>query len=573
MSPQRSSAHRSDIPSVKCTFSRLASGIYKLNEDILRSIFLLNAEPTNEVEDANILTGPLTTTRYSSQVCGYWRQLILQWPYLWGRLIDLQDLQQKTDSWRNEVLRRSGDSLLCVKVNEGVFTEGSVRFIGLLLKEHWHRLQKIDIAINTDSVALIGEDPWDSLKQPAPYLETFTVSFMDRNATPSNLLSSDLVLFSGQAPSLREFFTRGVAMNFPAPWLSQLHRFSLSSPITDINELLNAMKEMSDVEYVSLRTGLGNIHPKGPSPNLPHITLPRLKELIVANDIGTCLTLVECIAPPPGSILSSLAIDAFQYDLTTEMWEQLLPSISNYFQNCFSSHQARRLSVNVSVLSLYFRCFNHLDDIEEPKPYVSIDIWCPDLLRPTIIPGVLAVFSAHNFSNVTCLQLIGNPSVIDPTDPHVLKFITALTSLTTLRTQTTMLQRLTEIPESTPVAFPTLRTVHLEQQPPSHGAAQSMSFNEVKSFLEWRIDRGHPIHEFRLVDDYWFTKSSEDEKIFGFLEKLPNFKVTLMFWPELREYVCGEGPIAEYGSGWLLKKIVRDRAQWTRERLQLELED
>ena len=551
MSTQLSPARRSDICSVQGTSSGLPS-IYKLNEDILRSIFLLNAEPANEVdhEDVTILTSPLTTIRHSSQVCGYWRRLILQWPFLWGTLIYLQDLQQKTDFWRNEVLRRSGDSLLCIKVNggSGTFTEGCVRFIGSLLKEHWHRVRNIDIAINEDSMPSIGEIPWDSVQQPALHLETFIVSFMDRNTTPSNLLSPDLVLFSGQAPSLREFFSRGVAMNFPAPWLSHLRRFSLSSPITDLTEFLNAMKEMNYVEYLSLRTGLGNIHPKGPSPNLPHITLPRLKELIVANDIGTCLTLVECIAPPSGSVLSSLAIDAFQCSLTTKIWQQLLPSISNYFQNYFNSRQARQLSVNVSKFALYFRCFKHLDDIEESKPYVTIGIWSPDFLQPIIIPDVLSIFSTHNFSNVTSLQLIGNPSAFDPTNPHIIRFIASLPSLTILRSRTIMLQRLTELPEDAPFAFPALRTVHLEQ-PGSYRVTPSTAFNDVKSFLEWRTDRGHPIHEFRLADDYWFKKSSEDEKTFGFLEKLSNFKVTLMFWPELREYVCGQGPTKEFGTG------------------------
>ena len=387
-------------------------------------------------------------------------------------------------------------------------------------------------------MALIGEDTWDSIQQTALYLETFFVSFMDRNTTPRNLLSSGLTLFSGQAPSLREFFSRGVALNFPAPWLSHLRRFSLSSPVVDLTEFLNALKEMFCVEYLSLRTGLGNIHPKGPSPNLPHITLPRLKELIVANDIGTCLTLVECIAPPPGSVLSSLAIDAFQYDLTTKIWQKLLPSISNYFQNYFNSRQSRQLSVNVSDISLHFRCFTHQGDIEEFKPYVTIGIWCPDLLQPTIIPDVLAVFSAHNFPNVTSLHLVGNPSAIDPTNADIIRFIASLASLTTLRTQATMLQRLTELPEDAPFAFSTLRTVHLEQ-PENYGVTPLMSFNDVTSFLEWRRDRGHPIYDFRLVDEYWFTERSEDEKTFRFLEKLSNFKVTLMFWPELREYGCG----------------------------------
>ena len=547
MSTRLSPTQRSDILPVQPTSSILPSPIYRLNEDILRSIFLVNVEAAVwEFEGNKVVSSPLTTTRHSSQVCGYWRRLILQWPFLWGRLIDLQDLQQNTDFWRNEVLKRSGDSLLCITANDGLetFTVGSVRFIFLLLKEHWHRVQKIDIAIHTNSMVSIAEDPWDSMQQPALYLETFIVSFMDRNITPSSLLSSDLRLFSGQAPSLREFFSRGVAMNFPAPWLSHLRRFSLSSPITDLTGFLNAMKEMSYLEYLSLRTGLGNIRPNGPSPILPHIILPRLKEFIVANDIGTCLTLVECIAPPRGSVLSSLTIDAFQYDLTIKIWQQLLPSISNYFQHYFNSNQVRQLSLDVSNVALHFRCYNHPDDIEESKPCVSIDIWCPDLLQPTIIPDLLAVFSTR-IPNVISLQLTGAPGAFDPTDAHIMKFIASLSSLTVLRTPAPMLQRLIKTRADAPLPFPALRTVHLQQPDRS----PSMSFDDVKSFLEWRIDSGHPIHEFRLLDDYWFTKSSNDEKTFGFLEKLSDFKVTLLFWPELREYVCGNGPTEEYGTG------------------------
>jgi len=545
MSTHLSTASESDAGFVGAP--RLESGIYKLNEDILRSIFLINTDPDNEV---NVTASALTTTRYSSQVCGYWRGLILQWPFLWGRLIDLHDLQQKTDFWRDEVLRRSGDSLLCVRANDVLngFTEGGTKFIGLLLRSHWHRMQKIDVEIYTNSVVSIGEDPWYSMQQPAPYLDTFVVSFSG-SITPCNLLSPDLILFSGQAPSIREFFSRGVVLNFPAPWLSNLRRFSLSSPVTDLNQFLNAIKDMTHVEYLSLRTGLGNILPGGPSPSLPHIILPRLKEMTVANDIGTCLALVECIAPPPGSMLSSLTIDSFQYDLTTNIWDQVFPSFSNYFQNYFNSCQAQQLSLNVSNVTLYFRCYNHLNDIDESTPYVKIDIWCPDGgLQPAVIPDVLSIFSAHNFSSVTSLRLIGTPSAFDPTNSQIIRFIASLSSLTILRAPVTMLQKLTDSPEDTPLAFPVLRTVHLEH-PGDYVTTSSMTFSDVKSFLEWRIDKGQPIHEFRLVDDYWFTKSVEDEKTFEFLEKMSNLKVTLLFWPELREYICGEGPTEERGTG------------------------
>jgi hypothetical protein len=318
------------------------------------------------------------------------------------------------------------------------------------------------------------------------------------------------------------------------------------------------MRDMIHVEYLSLRTGLGNILPEGPSPGLPHVILPRLKEMTVANDIGTCLALVECITPPPGSVLSSLTINSSQSDLTTKIWDQLFPSFSNYFQNYFDSRQAKQLFLNVSNMMLYFQCFNHLNDIDESKPYTQINIWCPGGgLQLAVIPDFLSIFSVHNFSNVTSLHLIGSPSAFDPTNPRIIRFISSFSFLTVLRGPISMLQRLTDIPDEAPLAFPALQAVHLEH-PDNYEAGPLMSFNDVKSFIASRIEKGHPIHEFRLVDDYWFTKSVEDEKTFEFLEKISNFKVTLMFWPELREYICGKGPTEEHGTGMLIRTYLNN---------------
>ncbi|KDR66056.1 hypothetical protein GALMADRAFT_273768, partial [Galerina marginata CBS 339.88] len=84
------------------------SPITMLHFDILREIFLFNA---------NIFTKRkcIETTRLSSQVCHSWRSLILKSPTIWGRLLELSELELSTDRWREEVLRRSGNSLLWVR--------------------------------------------------------------------------------------------------------------------------------------------------------------------------------------------------------------------------------------------------------------------------------------------------------------------------------------------------------------------------------------------------------------------------------------------------------------------------
>ncbi|KDR84473.1 hypothetical protein GALMADRAFT_237349 [Galerina marginata CBS 339.88] len=51
----------------------------------------------------------LKDTRRTSQVCHRWRQILLEYPLVWGRLIDLNALCKVTvkEEWGNEVLRRS----------------------------------------------------------------------------------------------------------------------------------------------------------------------------------------------------------------------------------------------------------------------------------------------------------------------------------------------------------------------------------------------------------------------------------------------------------------------------------
>ena len=126
-----------------------------------------------------------------------------------------------------------------------------------------------------------------------------------------------------------------------------------------------------------------------------------------------------------------------------------------------------------------------------------------------------------------------------------MRFIASLSSVTTLDASAKMLPRLTKVRGDAPLPFPALRTVQLTR--PNMG--KPMLFDDVKSFLEWRINRGYPIHELHLLYDRWVRKSSEREENFEFLERLSNFKLTMRFWSKCEEYVCGKGPTEEYGTG------------------------
>ena len=113
--------------------------IAKLDRDVLWQIFALNAvieELPEGVYTYNDLLrrSPLTTARHTSQVCASWGQLIIGSPSLWGSILDLEFLNQKSDTWRKEVLLRTGNSEL--SISGDIFhhdDDGIAEFFELLL--------------------------------------------------------------------------------------------------------------------------------------------------------------------------------------------------------------------------------------------------------------------------------------------------------------------------------------------------------------------------------------------------------------------------------------------------------
>ncbi|KIM34926.1 hypothetical protein M413DRAFT_32909 [Hebeloma cylindrosporum] len=177
--------------------------IAKLNRDLLWQIFALNADiaagaPANTHSDYLFNLSPLTITRHSSQVCASWRQLILGSPSLWGNMIDLESLQQKSDTWRNEVLLRTGNSELSIKGN--VMAETSEFFVSLF-KNHWTRIKRIQVLFCMHAEE--WPDAWNALGCPAPSLRLCSIHF--GYGLPRIYSSPGFSLFANHAPLLTSF--------------------------------------------------------------------------------------------------------------------------------------------------------------------------------------------------------------------------------------------------------------------------------------------------------------------------------------------------------------------------------
>ncbi|KDR65684.1 hypothetical protein GALMADRAFT_1248600 [Galerina marginata CBS 339.88] len=219
--------------------SQTNSPITTLHHDIHREIFLSNANIFAEKKC-------LETTRLSSQVCHTWRSHILNSPTIWGRLLELSALERCTEQWREEVLRRSGDSLLWIYGHaSGSFTYPRIgtKFFYRILNTYWERIEHLSM---TTMDLPIDEELWQPLLRPAPFLQSFSVVPLGlrrvvNHFPASNFNTPSSPLFSDHAPVLRKFCTNGFAFSLTSPWLADLCNLHLFHPVS-VSEILNALR-------------------------------------------------------------------------------------------------------------------------------------------------------------------------------------------------------------------------------------------------------------------------------------------------------------------------------------------
>lgn len=210
------------------------SHIYLLNKDILSAIFMLNTIRSPETA--------LYATLHASQVCREWRNILLDSPTIWGRLLDLDSLQWGTKRWRREVLRRSGPStslwIFASSLDQRRRSATKVKaFLFSILEDHWERVERLVISMD---VTKIHPSHWRAIYTPAPRLQVFDVKFYGIDS--KNLPSLD-PLFNDVAPLLHTFCVQDIKFRCQAPWLSVLRSLHINSSLT-IADLLKALGMM-----------------------------------------------------------------------------------------------------------------------------------------------------------------------------------------------------------------------------------------------------------------------------------------------------------------------------------------
>ncbi|KIM49817.1 hypothetical protein M413DRAFT_21951, partial [Hebeloma cylindrosporum] len=476
-----------------------APQIAKLNHDLLWRIFSLNADidagPQGNIiishNDDLFRLSPLTTARHTSQVCASWRQLIVGSPSLWGNMIDLESLQQKSDTWRNEVLLRTGNSKLSIKGNVTLDASAATEFLVSLLKTHWTRINRIQVGIYIIAQDLPG-DAWDPLGCPAPSLRSCSIHF--GYDLPDVYSSPGFSLFANHAPLLTSFQQHRIPMNFGAPWLANLTSLTLNS-VTTLGILLDACSRMQSIQNLNLTFGTA-----GPSIDgqLHSVNMPLLTSLDISCPLDVSLAFLDHITPAPGCYLHLFSTVSSHEDMTpaevVSAQRITMKFAKNYFSHRISTSFFLQISPRIISTGDIPPKIGLMANLDPRFKGFTIDVYDLTRLPTSLFALCFGTFVPAHFSRVKKLTLA---SMEIPPTVHTLEplFANWFTTMATLETLKLTADSLAFIDSLAGAHFPHLKTV--EWLPSSSKSPNRTSL--IMNFLATRRKMGMPIETLDLT--------------------------------------------------------------------------
>ncbi|KAF8904704.1 hypothetical protein CPB84DRAFT_1772625 [Gymnopilus junonius] len=453
-------------------------GILQLHEDILTEIFLWNA---------NIFTAKncVVTTRSASQVCQSWRSILLCSSSVWGRLMDLDTLNQKSNAWRQEILSRSGQSLLWIVGSKPSTTSQSFLFDSLL-SLHWERIEHLQI--RNIMKYYLSSKAWDNLRRPAPNLRSCSLEWY--SGADQLFSESSAPLFADYAPLLCHFSVSHVKLDLNSAWFSNLRHLDFRFQLTTA-DVLQTLQSMVHLEFLGISGDGEELLDDDRPSQLPTVVLPNLTELrLNHSSVNICSALLGHIRPADNCRLSfetSLDPKPHQSDL-----DQLSNSLSSLFR-CYLHSQAHSIP-QIHLMLLDSHCiFECSPDIAKPwhvehsSPKFKMCFYAWSHPIWTILP----MLSTFDLSAIQKLHLMVNTQTnVFPSQKvlHFMSFFSRFSSVTHIELQEVELHAiypLSILADRQPI-FPRLQTLHLD-------TFNTLDHHHLLDFLRFRRDIGQPI--------------------------------------------------------------------------------
>ncbi|KJA24800.1 hypothetical protein HYPSUDRAFT_200349 [Hypholoma sublateritium FD-334 SS-4] len=470
----------------------LSSPIYTINDDILLYIFTFNADMFSD-------DNALPTTRMTSQVCRHWRDLMLESPSLWAKLIDLDHMSiSRTREWLEELFQRSGDAPLWIRAKSATTcTTPRVRralysrpFFRDLISKNWHRIQKLIFSTHSGFWF-----PRSTMCLPAPQLEHCEASVHSQQGVAP--ISNSNPLFANHAPMLRSIYLKCLLVNRQAPWLGHLHSIVLDESY-NVPNALAILSAAGSLQRLKIKNNIYD-YPDVTASTFPIASLPHLKSLEYnGGNVPVIAELLDHIEIP---VNCSLCIQITGcYDTTLANFR--IPSIINIF----TRHAECALQTHIfdDIVFNYQRksCISFACRATRPVP-CSLRISLP--LFDDADSNVLEIFSKRliqlDLTSVKTLTFTADHQF----PPWFGEFFSGLQSVETMHTDLQTLSHMARLqtkyasntPKKPSILFPALKVIDIDDD--RRSSQSTLSDNHaITALLLSRLHEGHPVATFGM---------------------------------------------------------------------------
>ncbi|PPQ97909.1 hypothetical protein CVT26_002995 [Gymnopilus dilepis] len=499
----------------------------QLPDDILIEIITLNTNIFLEREC-------LKHTLAASQVCSAWRTTILHTPTIWGRLFDLSYLNQLSDDWRNEMLRRSRPSMLWICGDVRSDAPSHSFFFNDVLRDRWSTIEHLRI----NNVDCQDEEHWGDLHRPAPYLKSFAIYL---NAIRLPFSQSTQPLFANSAPSLRQYTAKWLALDLSSSWITNLRHLEFALKSSDAAQFLDLLPALAHLQSLSMHLPERVVAKRRLLERLsrtPVVKFPELTSLSLDHyDLTLCLDILAHIHPEKGCGILFLS-RFYGVGVPNDELQKMSSAFALAFESYIIPEVRYQLKFSLSGYGLHFSC--------HPSDGPVDDEFILDIMSAGNLPGLYdtipLLLSNFDVSSVGKLDLIIRPSLAawPSYDRQLLKILRSFSSVTELELQADGIRAIRALSSGygNEVLFPSLQLLHLNDMSIFEGDYIEEE-NLLGHFLQQRKACGLPIMG---ISFSWLNRGLTS----GMLNILDGMEGLPVSWYEdggKRTYICGSSSI------------------------------
>ncbi|KAF4619980.1 hypothetical protein D9613_004647 [Agrocybe pediades] len=342
-----------------------AMNVQSLNNDVL--FMILYIATANE---AHSMHGRLQTALSASHVCRSFRDILLNSPSIWGKLVYIDSQHGATSrSMVEEIVHRSGEAPLWIEASQTRDRSNSEssrtarrRLLLEILRRSWARVQRISVISDVGPY----EINWRIYKiflRPAPFLQVFKASIPleteylhEFEEDPTDIAQS---LFSQAAPSLRTFGYDGFHLPKGAPWYSNITRFDTlaGTKLTrHLNTTLKILHLMPCLRYLRIlantEDGFNGWWKPKDEENAFIVTLPHLEYIELSRiEASRAQEFLNRVQPSPNGCLTNLRLNCNSWhdEILTNI---IIPVLKTNMQFLYGSAPPRHLCLDIEALGL-----------------------------------------------------------------------------------------------------------------------------------------------------------------------------------------------------------------------------